>query len=311
MRSASVTTCWVKVSCAKSLTVGARPPRTSRNSAALSYDLGHQPIDPVHRAHIADVAGSWNGIEDAKGAAEPNRNLLDNRIKGLADLSNIFFHFSIEEGLGGNAHRQGRGFDVHVTQVARPPTFKHTLGETDRCIAVDGEPLSVKGRRRQSTLTMPEFAFARQKALTEDLADVAKEEGKFDKVPRVLNQHMLDVVGVVEQHGWPGAQAQGHNVPIMSRPFNVIAKGITSEIEQVSEKRQPPWSGRPPAKLGTSFRMGRGRVFLLDRHVMNLNFGWKDCPFVVSRTGPLVWQAAWLTICFRVYGTPASSRGAW
>jgi hypothetical protein len=27
--------------------------------------------------------------------------------------------------------------------------------------------------------------------------------------------------------------------------------------------------------LGTSFRMGRGRVFLLDRHVMNLNFGWK------------------------------------
>ena len=103
--------------------------------------------------------------------------------------------------------------------------------------SVDGEPLSVKGRRRQSTLTMPEFAFARQKALTEDLADVAKEEGKFDKVPRVLNQHMLDVVGVVEQHGWPGAQAQCHNVPKLSRPFAVIAKGITSEIEQVPEKR--------------------------------------------------------------------------
>jgi hypothetical protein len=57
----------------------------------------------------------------------------------------------------------GARIDDHVTQVARPPTFKHTLGETDRCIAVDGEPLSVKGRRRQSTLTMPEFAFARQK----------------------------------------------------------------------------------------------------------------------------------------------------
>ena len=121
---------------------------------------------------------------------------------------------------------------------------------------------------------------------------------------------MLDVVGVVEQHGWPGAQAQGHNVPILSRPFAVIAKGITSEIEQVPEIRQPPGSGRPPAKLGTAFRMGLGRVFLPDRHVMNLNFGWKDCPFAALRTSPLVWQAAWLTICFRVYGTSASSQGA-
>ena len=45
-------------------------------------------------------------------------------------------------------------------------------------------------------------------------------------------------------------------------------------------------------------------------HVMNLNFGWKDCPFAALRTSPLVWQAAWLTICFRVYGTSASSQGA-
>jgi hypothetical protein len=39
--------------------------------------------------------------------------------------------------------------------------------------------------------------------------------------------------------------------------------------------------------LGTSFRMGRGRVSLLDRHVMNFNFGWKDCPFAALRTSPL------------------------
>ena len=116
---------------------------------------------------------------------------------------------------------------------------------------------------------------------------------------------VLDVVGVVEQHGWPGAQAQGHNVPILSRPFAVIAKGITSEIEQVPEKRQAPRSRRPPpAKLGTEFRMGRGRVFAPDGHVTNLN--WIDRLPICRLADKSLSLASRLAYdLFRVRGRPA------
>ena len=88
-------------------------------------------------------------------------------------------------------------------------------------------------------------------------------------------------------------------------PGEVAAPTLGTKLRRVLER-----SGRPPAKLGIAFRMGRGRIFLLDRHAMNLNFRWKDGPFAASWTSPLVWQATWPTICFRVCRRAGLSQGA-
>jgi hypothetical protein len=186
-------------------------------------------------------------------------------LKVAADLGNVLVHFGVEQRLGGDAQCQGHAVRVHVTQVAGLPVLEHTRGVPDHGVAVRGKPLGVKGRSSESALTMPKLAFAREQAAAEDRVDVAKEEGKLDEVVRVPDQHVLGVVGVVQQHGRPNAQAQGHDIPVLSRPFAVVAKSIASELQQVAEERQPLGSGRPtPARRVTSFRWSPGRGF--DHH---------------------------------------------
>jgi hypothetical protein len=75
----------------------------------------------------------------------------------------------------------------------------------------------------------------------------------------VLDQHILGVVGAAQEHGRPGAEPQGHDVPVLLRPFAVIAKDVAAEIEQVPKKRQALRPGRPLARPITSLTMSLDR----------------------------------------------------
>jgi hypothetical protein len=66
---------------------------------------------------------------------------------------------------------------VHVTRIARLPVREHTLSQANHRVGVAGHPLGMKRRCHQAALALPEVALAGQKALTEDGADMSKEEG--------------------------------------------------------------------------------------------------------------------------------------
>src|SRR5262249_10521649 len=116
-----------------------------------------------------------------------------------------------------------------------------------------------KGRRRKASLAMPDGAFARQQALAEDRADVAKEKRKLDEIAMVPDQHILGMIGVVEEYSRPGAEAQRYNLSVLSRPFLVVTKHVATELGQVAEERKPFRPGRSHAGSTMPLRFGRGR----------------------------------------------------
>jgi hypothetical protein len=62
------------------------------------------------------------------------------------------------------------------------------------------------------------------------------------------------MIRVIEKDGRPGAKAKGYDVTILCRPFEVIAKDITVEINQVSKKGESLRTGRHSPRSDISLR---------------------------------------------------------
>jgi hypothetical protein len=189
----------------------------------FSNDSVHQSVDSAHPPRIADVARYWNSIRNAEWKAEPNGYLVRDRIKSLTDFGDLTVDLGIKQCLGCDRQRQGHHVCVNVPQLTRLPMVKHTFGQSHYRFTVASESAIVEGWRHQTSLTVPDLPLARQKTLPENRLHMTKEERKLDEVAMVLDQHMLNVFGVVDENRRPSGKAQGYDIAVLARPFIIVA----------------------------------------------------------------------------------------
>ncbi len=119
-------------------------------------------------------------------------------------------------------------------------------------VGIVGKQLPGRERRRgEAALALPEFALAGEQALTEEGRDMAPYSPVLDEIAGVPDQHMLDRLHVVDEHGRPAGEVDPHEVAIGPRvPFEE-ADLVAAEIEDVAEQRQALRAGNRRGDRGS------------------------------------------------------------
>jgi hypothetical protein len=105
--------------------------------------------------------------------------------------------------------------------------------------------LSGEGRRRQLAVALPEFALGGEDALAEYRREVPPDHPVLDEIAVILDEHLLDVVGIVKLDRIPAGEVVADDIAIGAGILRQKIKLTAPERQQTAEQGQPFWSGRP------------------------------------------------------------------
>ena len=136
---------------------------------------------------------------------------------GFARLGRVAADLGVEQRLGHDLQGQVHHVGLGVADLAVAPRLQHPLGVIDHEPAVRSDPLAVKRRLGQLALAAPELAFAGQEPLPERPLRLPQPI-VLDELPILVDQHLLDQVGMVDEHDSPGAESGRNQVAILLSP---------------------------------------------------------------------------------------------
>ena len=169
----------------------------------------------------------------------------------------------------------------------------------DHQVAESGHALAMEHRRHQPALTMPERALAGQQAVAEQAAQHRVVDVVLVVVAMIVVQDVADVVGMGEQKGAGGGEAEAYDVAVLAKPGAHKLQRLALHLAQAAEQEMAPRSraawrwqaaGAAPAAFADSFRQFAGR--LVRRH------------FAVSPPGGLIF-----ILSSRIFGYSAAVTG--
>ena len=112
-------------------------------------------------------------------------------------------------------------------------------------LGVVGDPLAVKRGLGQFALTAPEFTFAGQQPLAQRPLRLPQPI-VLDELAILVDQNLLDQVGMVGEHDMPGPESGRDEVAILSSPASHGPQLVAAELFQVAEEPVARRAGRTP-----------------------------------------------------------------
>ena len=110
-----------------------------------------------------------------------------------------------------------------------------------------GDVSVMKTRLQQPSLALPRLTICGEEAFPRDGPDELRAAGPLIVVPGVPLEHVLHVVGVVDQVEHLGTQAKAHYVSIRKCGARQEAEEVRSELRDVPKE---PMSRRPGSDQG-------------------------------------------------------------
>src|SRR5260370_426342 len=128
-------------------------------------------------------------------------------------------------------------------EIADLPVFPgrhHSLCKSNDGPAVDRQAFTLESRLHQPALPEPKVPLAHEQSFAEDRSESRPEV--LREIAVVRDQDILDVIRVVEKHGALPAEAQAHDVTIVTGTAREEAKGIAFVFPQIAAQEMAPGS---------------------------------------------------------------------
>ena len=163
----------------------------------------------------------------------------------MVHVGDVLLDFGIHQRLGRDAQRQRHHFEVDVADFAVLPAVEHAVRQPDHVRPVTQQLLAGEGGRGEPPVLLPVLAFGGEDALPEQGGDMPPDHPVLDEVAMVLDQDMLDVVGIVEKHRRPAGEIVADDVAEAQRGLRHETELVAPELQQIAENGNAFGAGRP------------------------------------------------------------------
>jgi hypothetical protein len=134
---------------------------------------------------------------------------------------------------------------VNIAGFAVAPSGHRLLGKAHNVLGVALQPGASKGRCGEATLPAPQSSFTGEEALAEYGTDLLLEQPMLDEAIPLTDENRFDVIGVAQQKHRPDAEAEGHDVTILTQASVHEAESIPSDAQRVAQQRKALGPPRP------------------------------------------------------------------
>lgn len=117
----------------------------------------------------------------------------------------------------GEPHHLGGHIERLSAGGVRAPAIQHRARGRGHVRGKAADAAAMKERLCLAPLALPDFAIAGEQTFPRTLADGRRAARVFVEVLMAIEEHVLDVVGMVEQMDKLGPDAETHHVAIVAR----------------------------------------------------------------------------------------------
>ena len=237
---------------------GEQVPPVARVSPVPIDESSHDPVEPPHAAHEADVPGKRDPIGDQHRPYEAGGDLLHDPRERLIHLAHLLLHVHVEERLGRDAQGEGHHLLMGVARLSIAPVARCALRVLHHRPGVVGEPVRVEGGRGEASLAQPEVPLAREQAVAEEETDLVPEEAVLDEVARLFHQHLFDMLGTGDEQRGPPGEVEAHQVAVLPGAGREELERAGPQIAEAAEDRLPSRTGRAGGSGESQHGVGSG-----------------------------------------------------
>ena len=201
------------------------------------------PVQPPGRPLDTEVR--WSGDPGGNGdqPARPRHEAVHQRFHRRARLGRVAADLGVEERLGDDLERQPHHVGLDVADLAVAPGHEHPLGVFDHHTGIGGDPVAMERRLGELALGPPELALAGQEPVAQR-SPRAPQPVVLDELPVLVDQHLLDQVGMVEEEDRRGPEPGPDHVAVLAMPARQCPQAVAAEFPQVAEEPVLPGTGR-------------------------------------------------------------------
>ena len=204
-----------------SISIASRSSSAAAAAAAALDDAEHDAIELGAGAAEAQVARRRHQQQAGKEREGVLRDELQRRQHRAPDAVGLADQIDAEQGLADDAQRHPRGVRHEVDRRAAGrgglPVLQHARAGVAHGRRQALDALAMEGRLRQAALPPPEVALAGEEAVADQRLDPS-DEAALPVVAVVVLQHVLDVVGVVQQVDAQRPGVEAHHVAVLVAP---------------------------------------------------------------------------------------------
>src|SRR5215467_3173773 len=143
-------------------------------------------------------------------------------------LRSIAFHVRAEQGFADDLQGQTHHGVMQVDWLAGLPRFQQARRASGHGGDVLRDARTVKGGLHHAALSKPEVALAGQQAIAEEVP-IGAENAALNEFPRVVDEHVFDLIGMRNHESPNIEEAQAYNVAIFARHPRHERQGIAAQ----------------------------------------------------------------------------------
>ena len=183
---------------------------------------------------------------------------FEQQFQRLAHLVRIAGHIRVEQRLAHDLQRDAHHLLMDVAFFAGPPVFQRALRVAHHGFRIGGDARAVKRRLRQPPLPQPETVFAGQQSFAKKYF-IGEQHAPFVKLARVRDQHILDVVRMIDKKTAERVIAHPGDVAVGSRAMREKSQWIARHLPELPAELLCRSGIRPRRKFFPGFRRCRHR----------------------------------------------------
>ena len=216
-----------------------------RRRAPLVDDPVDQPVERRLCTVVPADGRQRQALEDRRKRRHRHRKRLEDRRQRLAHRPGVRVEVGAEQRFADDRQREAVHFAGDVEGLAVAPPRRRALRVRHHRVRVGGNALLVESRLREPALAAMEIGLARQQPFAEQPFR-ALERTPFLEQARARHQHVLDVVGMVQQHEPLRPDPEGGDVAVLAREPRQRAEPVALQRageQQAEERTARAWRG--------------------------------------------------------------------